>query len=169
LVESGGSVLLDVSISDSFTGYAVVGPEHSAVLTAVILTAPDGTPIGENPIFVPGTNLVALDLVVFNIQFEPLSNGWLYEVAIATGSSLEQFVPLYDDFATLIEATGSLQDLTLPLRSYEAGWGVQAQSFLIPEPGTGALLTLGLAVLAAGSRMRLQGRASPGRASPGRG
>jgi hypothetical protein len=133
----------------------------------VILVAPDGAPIGENPVFVPGTNLVAVDVVQLSIQCCDLNQEYFKEVYLisdeAERSTFEYHVNLYADYVPLIEATGSLQDLTSPLRSYEIGWVVQVQSFGIPEPGTGSLLALGFAVLAAGYRMRLGGRASPGR------
>jgi hypothetical protein len=46
----------------------------------VILVAPDGAPIGENPVFVPGTNLVAVDVVQLSIQCCDLNQEYFKEV-----------------------------------------------------------------------------------------
>jgi hypothetical protein len=129
---------------------------------AVILTAPPGAPPGENPIFVPGTSLIALDLVEFVIERPDVCCPWIFDLFLIPDGApgFESILVGEAPHASLVEATGGLQDLTSLLQSDKAGWRVQVQSEVIPEPGAGLLVAMGLLGLA--YRQRRQRRAAKG-------
>jgi hypothetical protein len=132
------------------------------LITAVILTAPAGAPPGENPVLVPGTNLVAGALIIMNIFTVLFPTDFVLQLLYFSDGSSDfgNLVSSYGPFASLLEATGSLQDVTYLLHSDLGGTRVQVQSDVIPEPATGALVMAGLLGLA--YRQRRTARAGIG-------
>jgi len=154
-----GAVLFDSTIPEPAPGESEGGLEFDAeftgygggsVINAVILTEPAGEPPGESAILVPGTDLIASDLLVMNIFAVNFPTLWTFQLLVFSDGhpQFEGFVSSYGRFAPLLEETGSLQDLTYLLHSDVAGFRVQFQSDVIPEPGTGLLVMTGLLGLA---------------------
>jgi hypothetical protein len=168
-----GDVLFDQTIPDAppyetsmFFAEVITWDPHCCLsATALILTRPPGEPPGANPVFVPGTTLVASDVVTFNI-WASFPN-WVIETFYFDDDDamFSQLVEFYGSGATLLEKTGELQDVTSLLGSDRGDWRIVIQSTVIPEPGTGLLVTMGLLGLAARRKRRVSRRASCGRAA----
>jgi hypothetical protein len=126
----------------------------------LILTRPPGEPYGDHPVFVPGTGLVASDLVTF-YGFGDRLGPWFIESFYYDDDDpqFEMFVLHAPTGTPLLEKTGELQDVTNLLQSNLGDWRIQVQSAVIPEPSSALLLTAGLVALA------LRGRSARFRSS----
>ena len=156
---STGAVLFDMSISEPALGqgeaqaiFAVPGTGASTFDAAVILTEPAGEPPGENSVFVPGTQLIASDVIDFSLRPAGTFSNTQVRLTSDGDPNFAQFVLAFASNASLVEETGDLQDLTSLLHSDLAGWRVQVQSDVVPEPSTAMLLATGILALAAGRR-----------------
>src|SRR5262245_14480570 len=116
----------------------------------ILLTEPPGEPPGENPIFVPGTELIVSDAVLAWNPTAGINRGVLM---VSDGDPLLAQIALLPA-KQVIPETGELQDLSGPefLGSISYAVLVQVQSDVVPEPGTLLLVGSGLLGLAIRSR-----------------
>jgi hypothetical protein len=146
-----GQVLYDHTISgsppDTRMSYLEVHPPPEGFygMRVVLLTRPPGEPYGDNPVFVPGTNLVVSDVVSFSVLWS--GGSYLFESYYFDDDD-PLFLADINEYAIPLEKTGELQDLTSLLGSNYVGWRISVQSTVIPEPGTGLLALTGLLGLA---------------------
>src|SRR5262249_39447828 len=106
------------------------------------------------PITLPGTNVIMSDAVIASFQspglVELVSDGDPQLAQLAAALAIPGLLPN----VSVLEETGSLQDLTNRVGSGIVGLQVQVQSDVVPEPATFALLGLGLLGLATQGRRR---------------
>ena len=133
-------------------------PDFNPALTYVVLSEPAGAapePGDESPIFLPGTETIVSDLVIGSFQSGGQFAAGVQLLSDGDPNLLGLVETIPAAVLQIIPETGDLEDVTGLLGSGPAGLRVQVQSdVVVPEPGTFALLGVGLLGLAAQGRQR---------------